>query len=176
MHFYIPNLAGNGQWSRALSDRAKKRNTSTNMQTNKLAGDHVVAYDNQSAIPLNTEIYHKFTKPAKEFFYKVQDMDGSDAVKLIKNRGRILLLVYPGPGPMAIDIVKSYAKFPENDLVVFVGEGIGGANGNDELFQYWKSVENGYGWILLYSTNVPSVEGGGKGGEKVFIFKKVKIE
>merc|ERR1712232_1361479 len=98
--------AGNGQWSRALSDRAK-RNASD--KGTKIINDYVVAYDNGSAIPLNTEIYHKLTKPAQEHFYNVKEMDGVDAVRQIKNRGRILLLVYPSPGKMAYDVVKSYS-------------------------------------------------------------------
>ncbi len=142
-----------------------------------MAGDVCVAYDNGSSIPLNTEIYHKLTQPARNHFYEVQKMDGVDAVKLIKNRGRMLLIVYPSPGTMAIDVIKSYATFPENDLVCLVSEGEGGANGNSELFNYLKGVdESGYGWILLESLSVPMVEGGGKGAEKVFFFRKVKID
>jgi len=167
--------AGNGQWSRALSDRA---NSNAKELHAAIATDFVVAYDDASAIPLNTDIYHKHTQPARDYFYKdVQKMDGVNAVKLIKNRGRILLLVYPPPGPMAVEVVKNYAQFAENDVVIFVGEGNGGANGNEELFEYWKGVdERGHGWVLLESMDVPAVEGGGKGFEKVFIFKKVKMQ
>lgn len=158
--------AGNGQWARALSERAKKNAADKGA---KMINDYVVAYDNGSAIPLNTEIYHKLTKPAQEHFYNVEKMDGVDAVRQIKNRGRILLLVYPSPGPMAYDVVKSYSEFKENDLVVFVGEGVdGGANGNADFLEFFKSKH----WVLLQTMDVPSVKGGGKGLEKVFIFKK----
>lgn len=167
--------AGNGQWSKALSDRVEEK--AVKRQKKMMMRDYVVAYDNGSAIPLNTEIYHKLTKPARDYFFNVQTMDGVSAVKQIKNRGRILLLVYPPPGKMAIDIVKSYAEFPENDLIVFVGEGVGGANGSEELFDYLRSVdEDGNAWVLLESMNVPEVEGGGKGFEKVFIFQKIKTK
>ncbi len=143
---------------------------------NKIPTDYIVAYDDESAIPLNPEIYHKLTKSARDYFFQVQKLDGSTAVKQIKNRGKILLLVYPAPGNMALDIVKSYAQFPENNLLVFVGEGLGGANGNSDFFEYLKNVdEDGNSWVLLESLNVPQVEGGGKGGEKVFIFQKVKL-
>jgi hypothetical protein len=158
--------AGNGQWARALSERAKKNAADKGA---KIINDYVVAYDNGSAIPLNTEIYHKLTKPAQEHFYNVEKMDGVDAVRQIKNRGRILLLVYPSPGPMAYDVVKSYSEFKENDLVVFVGEGVdGGANGNADFLEFFKSKH----WVLLQTIDVPSVRGGGKGLEKVFIFKR----
>jgi hypothetical protein len=161
--------AGNGQWSRALENRLQERGV-------KVINDYIVAYDDGSAIPLNTEIYHKFTQPAKDNFFSVQTMDGVDAVKLIKNRGRLLLLVYPPPGDMALEVVKSYAEFPGNDLLVFVGEGIGGANANTGLFDFLKSIDdNGNAWVLLEKIDVPDVPGGGKGLEQVFIFQKIKI-
>lgn len=161
--------AGNGQWSRALQSRLEERGV-------KVMNDYIIAYDNGSAIPLNTEIYHKFTQPVKDYFYSVQTMDGVDAVKLIKNRGRLLLLVYPPPGDMAVEVVKGYAEYPGNDLLVFVGEGVGGGNASTPLFEYLKSVdENGNAWVLLDKMDVPNVPGGGKGLEQVFIFQKVKI-
>ena len=183
--------AGNGQWARALSDRAKVR-----FQGQRQTPVDIVAYDDGSAIPLNTNIYHDLTQPSREYFYNIKTMDGAEAVRLIKNRGRVLLLIYPPPGPMALDVVKNYAKFLENDIVVFVGEGLGGANGNQELFDYFKNTTtasgarsdeddgtmnninqgNEYKWILLESMNVPNVKGGGKGFEKLYIFKRVKFD
>lgn len=166
--------AGNGQWSRALSDRMKERAAKSQKV---IASDYVVAYDDGSAIPLNSEIYHKLTQPARDYFYNVQKMEGVSAVKQLKNRGKILLLVYPPPGEMAIDLVKSYAEFPENDLIVFVGEGVGGANGSINLFDYLKNIDkDGTAWVLLESMSVPEVEGGGKGFEKVFVFQKVQMK
>uniref|UniRef100_A0A7S3QJI5 Uncharacterized protein n=1 Tax=Chaetoceros debilis TaxID=122233 RepID=A0A7S3QJI5_9STRA len=174
--------AGNGQWSRALSDRAKE------LFENENVGEHqknhnqkqqrivdIVAYDDGSEIPLNTKIYHDLTQPARDYFYDVENRGGVEAVGLLKNRGRVLLLVYPPPGPMALDVVKNYVRFPENDLVVFVGEGVGGANGNEELFNYFKEGSREVGeWALLECMDVPNVEGGGKGFEKVFIFKRLQ--
>lgn len=136
----------------------------------------IVAYDDGSEIPLNTKIYHDLTQPARDYFYDVEKRGGVEAVGLLKNRGRVLMLVYPPPGPMALDVVKNYVRFPENDLVVFVGEGFGGANANEEFFHYFKegSREEGHEWVLLECMDVPSVEGGGKGFEKVFIFKRLQ--
>jgi len=168
--------AGNGQWSRALSDRIKEM-APKGKGKKIITSDYVVAYDDGSAIPLNSEIYHKLTKPARDYFYNVQKMDGISAVKQLKNRGKLLLLVYPPPGEMAIDLVKSYSEFPENDLIVFVGEGVGGANGSISLFEYLKNVDkDGNAWVLLESMEVPAVQGGGKGFEKVFIFQKVQMK
>eukprot|EP00979_Chaetoceros_neogracilis_P003337 scaffold583_cov279-Chaetoceros_neogracile.AAC.26 len=168
--------AGNGQWSRALSDRIKEM-APKGKGKKIITSDYVVAYDDGSAIPLNSEIYHKLTKPARDYFYNVQKMDGISAVKQLKNRGKLLLLVYPPPGEMAIDLVKSYSEFPENDLIVFVGEGVGGANGSISLFEYLKNVDkDGNAWVLLESMEVPAVQGGGKGFEKVFIFRKVQMK
>ena len=163
--------AGNGQWARALSDRAKELTRRDDIF------DFVVAYDDFTSVPLNTEIYHKLTKPAHDFFFDVKKMDGVDAVRLVKNRGRILLMVYPSPGPFAVNVLKAYSKHAENDLFVFVGEGIGGANGNHELFDYLRQIdENGYAWVILEMIPVPSIkEAGTKGFEKVFIFQKVKV-
>jgi hypothetical protein len=127
--------AGNGQWSRALEKRLQERGV-------KVMNDYIVAYDDLSSIPLNTEIYHKFTQPAKDYLFNVQTMDGVDAVKLIKNRGRLLLLVYPPPGDMALEVVRNYAEFPGNDILVLVGEGKGGANANNRLFDFLKRVDD----------------------------------
>jgi hypothetical protein len=164
--------AGNGQWARALSDRAKK------LTQREDIFDFVVAYDDYTSVPLNTEIYHKLTKPAHDFFFDVKKMDGVDAVRLVKNRGRILLMVYPSPGPFAVNVLKAYSKHAENDFFVFVGEGIGGANGNHELFDYLRQIDdNGNAWVILEIISVPSMkEAGTKGFEKVFIFQKVKAK
>lgn len=164
--------AGNGQWSRALSDRAKELTNRNDIY------DFVVAYDDMSSVPLNTEIYHKLTKPSHDFFFNVKKMDGVDAVKLVKNRGRILLMVYPPPGPFALHCIKAYSKHIENDLLVFVGEGIGGANANVEFFEYLRQVdENGYAWVVLEVIPVSQMkEAGNKGYEKVFILQKIKVQ
>ncbi len=142
-----------------------------------------------SHIPLNTQVYHKYTKPAQEFFFpNVQKMKGQDAVGLLKNRGRVLLLVYPPPGKMAIEVVKQYTKFDGNDVVVYVGEGVGGANADKEFFDYFLNredvivdksknddVKGKYKWYVMETLDIEDVLGGGKGFERMFILKRFKV-
>lgn len=56
------------------------------------------------------------------------------------HRDKTLLLVYPPPGDMALRCVGEY----QGDVLVYVGEGRGGANGCDELFDVldaeWEAV------------------------------------
>lgn len=69
---------------------------------------------------------------------------------------------------MALDAVQEYlAAWPENDTVVYVGEGRGGANGNESLFDFFENGE----WVLLQVLNVqPSP--GGKGFEKMYVLQR----
>ena len=141
----------------------------------------IVAYDDMSQLPLNTQIYHKYTKPAREYFFEnVQSMQGQEAVGLIKNRGRVLLLVCPPPGSMALEVVKQYTKFVGNDIVIYVGEGVGGANANDEFFDFFLNHQSKEEdeikdkWVLLESIDVEDVLGGGKGFEKLFTLKRIR--
>lgn len=56
------------------------------------------------------------------------------------HRDKTLLLVYPPPGDMALLCLREY----QGDVFVYVGEGRGGANGCDELFDVldadWEAV------------------------------------
>jgi hypothetical protein len=98
----------------------------------------------------------------------------------------VLLLVFPTPGSsMAVDIVKQYSKFDGNDVIIYVGEGKGGANANQEFFDFFLNGSNNgngndngdrkYKWILMETMEVEDVLGGGKGFEMMFVLKKVKI-
>jgi hypothetical protein len=72
---------------------------------------------------------------------------------------------------MAIDAVKAYAELgPENDTVVYVGEGRGGANANDALFDYFESSN----WAILQVLPVKP-QPGGKGYEKLYVLRKIKV-
>lgn len=141
-----------------------------------------------SQLPLNTQIYHKYTKPAKEYFFSnVQDMKGQEAVGSMKNRGRVLLLVYPPPGDMAVEVVKQYTKFEGNDTIIYVGEGFDGegkvgANANQKFFDYFLKMEDdcdndgdGYKWCIMEVHEIEDALGGGKGFEMMFILKRIKI-
>ena len=161
--------AGNGQWARALTERYKEWRIS---DTNR-AFEFVLAFDDMSELPLSPEIYHEHTQPAHDYFYsRVQKCNNAQSVlRQWPSRGRVLLLVYPPPGPMAVDTVKDYAELgAENDTVVYVGEGRGGANANDELFDYFQSGE----WAVVQVLPVKP-QPGGKGYEKLYILQKLEV-
>ena len=169
--------AGHGQWARALSETYESRHSDTNESTagkldkKKKKFDFCLAYDDMSNLPLNTHIYNPYTKPHHDYFGTVRKLERHNLPRLLQSwscRGRVLLLVYPPQGGMAIDIVQHYVNgAPENDTIIFVGEGRGGANGSDELFDFF---ENGQ-WVLL---NVMDVQRppGDKGYEKMFILQR----
>ncbi|KAL7473219.1 hypothetical protein ACHAXS_013635 [Conticribra weissflogii] len=186
--------AGNGQWARALSD----------VRNDGGEGEFVLAYDSMRELPLNPQIYHGNTVPARSYFYgRVREcVSHVDAVRGYPARGRVLLLVYPPPGPMALETVEAYANaHPENDTIVYVGEGLGGANADDDFFRYFLGMDGGdtgdgrdskeqhqqqqqqqqnqnqnqkriHQWAVVKVMDVLSSPGG-KGFEKLFVFKKV---
>lgn len=159
---------GNGQWARALNDYHNLQ------QKPAKTWDFVLAYDNMQDLPLSPKIYHEKTLPANKYFYnKVQKASHVDAVKGFACRGRVLLLVYPSPGKMAIETVKTYvAQSDQNDTVVYVGEGIGGANANDYFFDYFLGKsDDAVQWVLLKVMDVHRSPGN-KGYEKVFVFQR----
>ncbi len=167
--------AGNGQWARAINDfhnLQRKQDKSSGK-----AFDLVLAFDNMQELPLNPKIYHQRTVPAKQYFYdKVKLASHIDAVKGFASRGRVLMLVYPSPGSMALETVKAYIESSDqNDTVVYVGEGLHGANADEEFFNYFlgktsdspKEAE----WVLLKVMEVRKSPGG-KGYEKMFVFQR----
>lgn len=137
------------------------------------AFEFVLAYDDMSELPLSPEIYHQHTQPAHDYFYsRVQKSDSIESVlRQWPCRGRVLLLVYPPPGSMAIDAVKTFAELGvENDTVVYVGEGRGGANANEALFDYFENGD----WAIMNVLPVNS-QPGGKGYEKLYILQRLKV-
>jgi len=168
--------AGHGQWARALNE-AYSSSTATTTTTSSGKGrkqfDFVLAYDDNSNLPLNTHIYNPYTKPHHEYFGTVRKLENrTQMVKVLQSwtcRGRILLLVYPPPNDMATHVVSAYvnAAPEDNDTVIFVGEGRGGANGDDSLFDYFENGE----WELLKEMNVRRPPGD-KGYEKLFVLRR----
>ena len=79
-------------------------------------------------------------------------------------------MVYPPPGDMALSVVQEYVNAaPVNDTVIFVGEGRGGANGDDSLFDFFENGE----WILVKVMEVQAPPGD-KGYEKLYILQQRK--
>jgi hypothetical protein len=175
--------AGNGQWARALMDRYHQ-STLINAPTtseirnnqqrrNKKKFDFVLAYDNKSELPLDQTVVHKKTQIHRDFFYdKVQKCNDnfSNVLRHWECRGRILLLVYPPPGSMAVDAIVQYVSASQrNDIVIYIGEGRQGANANDDLFD---QLENGE-WILRKELEVKPF--GSKGYEKLYVLQRRSI-
>ena len=174
--------AGNGQWARALTDchvgYCEKYEKSHSNDSK--SWEFVTAYDNMEALPLSPQIYHARTKPAHRYFYpNVKHCEShTDVVQGYASRGRILLLVFPPPAPMALETIKAYASaYKENDTVVYVGEGRGGANGSDQMFDYFLGKNDHSDpevkWALVKVMDV-KICPGGKGYEKMFVFKRAR--
>ena len=163
--------AGNGQWARALSNHHKK--IQTNNQE-KLQFEFVMAYDDMSSLPLSPRIYHSKTKPAHDNFYaNVRKSNHTQALQSWESRGRVLLIVFPPPGPMAVETAREYVRLDEerNDTVVYVGEGRGGANADEEFFSFFESGEWVLDTVLQVGRDVDGLTG--KGFEKLFCFKRI---
>lgn len=150
---------GNGQWARKLSGPPYNLD--------------VLAFDDMSAVPLNLALYHPRTKPNADFFFQ-RIRKGDESVLLPGRggealRGRVLLVVFPDPGPMAANVLSNYARaFPEdNDTFIYVGEGRGGANADGRFFDILEGGE----WVCVKTMEIKPF--GDKGFERFFIFKKV---
>ena len=155
--------AGHGQWARALNDLFQQscRDTKQDME-------FVTAYDTMTELPLSADIYRR-TQPAHDYFYpKVQECKNAyQVMEQPLNQGRLLLLVFPSPGPMSLDTLKAYvATGDHHDTIVYVGEGREGANASNEFFDYLEE----HHWILTKVLPVKSF--GNKGYEKMFLLTR----
>jgi hypothetical protein len=170
--------AGHGQWARALSEAyasSQVVTTTTNERTQRKRFDFVLAYDDMSNLPLNTHIYNPYTQPHHDYFGNVRKMEtqnNNDVMARVLQswacRGRVLLLVYPPPGEMARQVVQQYVDAaPENDTVIYIGEGRGGANGDDSMFDFFESGD----WVLLKVMEV-QMPPGDKGYENLYILQR----
>lgn len=177
--------SGNGQWARALSDYHELMQKQLSQNTPNKSWEFILAYDNMKQLPLSPKVYHKQTLPANKFFFdKVKCASHIDAVQ--GSRGRVLLLVYPPPGPMALETVEAYLNASlgysgsyKNDTVIYVGEGRGGANANGAFFDYFLGGDEGSNglkggqrqWVLDKVMDVQNCPGD-KGYEKLFVFRR----
>lgn len=161
--------AGNGQWARALIDRYEKYHKRDEAYPRK-EFHFVLAYDDKSELPLDEQVYHKATKAHRNFFYdKVKKCDSnfSEALRHFQCRGRVLMIVYPPPGSMAVNAVTQYTSAAtQNDTIIYVGEGRGGANADGAFFDLLESGE----WVLLKVLPVKPL--GSKGYEKLYVVRR----
>jgi len=167
--------AGNGQWARAIRDRHDQVTAQNGRPAGANGGkafEFIIPYDDMTDLPLNQNVYHRHTQPFHQYFHpNVRKCDSHlEAIRKWESRGRVLLLVFPSPGPFALECVKEYVSVhPDgNDTVVYVGEGRGGANANEDLFSYFCNGE----WTLEKVVDVKSSPGG-KGYEKLFVLRRV---
>ena len=173
--------AGNGQWARALTDLNRENTAASPLEKKSKHFDLVLAYDDGSRLPLDPRIYHSKTQPAHRYFYsKVQPLRGNSVEATVKQwqcRGRVLVLVYPPAGSdMALEAARAYDEIPitttseskvrNSKILVYVGEGRGGANANDAFFDYLEQN----GWIL--ERILPVKAFGSKGYEQLFVLRK----
>ncbi|ETW01197.1 hypothetical protein H310_06790 [Aphanomyces invadans] len=134
--------AGHGQWAAHL-----RRSYQVD----------ILAYDNMTALPLSS----------RPIASGVVDGDESVLVTHRHLRGRVLLLVYPDPGPMAFKTLTNYMQSsPSNDALVYVGEGRGGANADSRFFDLLESSS----WELESTLALEPF--GTKGFERMFVFRR----
>ena len=156
---------GFGQWARLLVDKYNI---------------DIVAFDNMISLPLNPRVHTCKTDGYAQYFYQGKVRCG-DATIFGKNQinrryqldGRILMIIFPDPGPMAIECLQAYIKSNEcNDMFIYVGEGRGGANGNSAFFDELESVDDKGApkWHLQETCKLNPF--GEKGFERLFVFKK----
>ena len=186
--------AGHGQWARAIEEERRTRLQLQRLEKavpNAVIGNHVprdfvLAYDDWSRLPLDPTVYHPKTRPHAAYFGKVHRLNREKSISPAeslsvllsqwKHRGRILLLVYPTPA-LAIQSLEAYSAMgPENDTVVYVGEGRGGANASDDFFDFLETSgddrDGKIRWVLLDVLQVRPF--GTKGFEQLYIFQKMK--
>jgi len=164
--------AGHGQWARALSEAFDQTQKRREDEKRMKRFDFVLAYDDMSDLPLNTHIYNPYTQPHHDYFGNVQKLETKTKMMRVLQswacRGRALLLVYPPPGEMATEVVQQYVDAaPQNDTVIFVGEGRGGANACDSFFDYFEGGD----WVLLSVLELQRPPGD-KGYEKLYILQR----
>lgn len=157
-------VTGNGQWARQLQDRHNI---------------DILAYDSMDSVPspyLPGKTETASREESKKYFGEVMQGDENvfqppDKAKIKGITGRALLIIFPDAGDMAMKCLKSYtSSSTDNDLFIYVGEGRGGANGNDEFFDWLESGE----WEILQT--LPLNPFGSKGFERLFLFRKVKLQ
>jgi hypothetical protein len=156
---------GFGQWARLLEDKYKL---------------DIVVFDNMFSLPLDPRVHNTKTSGYAKYFYQgkvrfgdAQIFQNDQLKKLYQLDGRVLMIIFPDPGPMALECVQAYTRSHElNDTLIYVGEGRGGANGSAALFDELESVDDKgrAKWLLQETCKLSPF--GDKGFERLFIFKK----
>jgi hypothetical protein len=156
---------GFGQWARQLIDAYKI---------------DIVAFDNMENLPLDPRVHHKQTKGYELYFYQDKVFFGDHHIfqnkqmqEVHRLNGRVLMMIFPDPGSMAVQSLVAYSESSDrNDMLIYVGEGRGGANGNDAFFDELDSVdaEGNSKWVLQETCKLSPF--GQKGFERLFVFKR----
>ncbi|CAE7481917.1 unnamed protein product, partial [Symbiodinium pilosum] len=99
--------------------------------------------------------------PASRLVVRGADVQQADAEEALRRSpGRTLLLVYPPPGPMAIRCLTSYT----GDVLLYVGEGRGGVNGDNAFFDALSM-----GWKLEETIELDALPGS---YEKLYLLRR----
>ncbi|KAG7363794.1 hypothetical protein IV203_027155 [Nitzschia inconspicua] len=115
--------AGHGQWARALNDAYQQKQQQQHPHKKQQQSfDFVLAYDDQSNLPLNTHVYNPYTQPHHDYFGTVHRIqkDQQHLQQILQSwtcRHRVLLLVYPPPGPMAKTVLQTYINANTNTTI-----------------------------------------------------------
>lgn len=117
--------AGGGQWHRALKAAHPQAD--------------IVSYDNFSAVPTpDVTAPHRRGGVAAAADSVEGPVRRGGIEVLARHSDRSLFLCYPPPGPMAHQALKAF----KGSTVVYVGEGVGGCNGDaawfEELIRAWE--------------------------------------
>lgn len=157
---------GFGQWARLLVDAYNV---------------DIVAFDSMISLPLDPRVHTSKTDGYAQYFYqgKVRLGDATIFCKEELNKryhldGRVLMIIFPDPGPMAAECLEAYtASSDSNDTLIYVGEGRGGANGSSVFFDELESVDDRGvpKWQLQETCKLSPF--GDKGFERFFVFKRI---
>ena len=144
--------AGNGQWARCLNQAHREQSTVD-------IKDFVLAYDDGSALPLPQQRSNV-----------VRPLVANSIAATLRQwccRHRVLLLVYPPPDDdMAYQAVRAYDEIHASSTqaaVVYVGEGRGGLNANEDFFDYLLQHQ----WYVHHVLPVRSF--GTRGREQLYL-------
>jgi hypothetical protein len=137
---------------------------------------NIIAFDSMANVPspyLPNATPNQSREESKQYFGEVMQGDENlfQPPEVAAERGitgRVLMIVFPDQGPMALNCLKSYVSASPklNDVFIYVGEGRGGANGDAALFDWLEGGD----WLMTQTVALKPF--GTKGYERLFVFKK----
>lgn len=161
--------AGNGQWAKQLSERFKV---------------DIMAFDNMTSVPLQRQAQQAQQRLGSDkswFFTPIHEgsetvLNNWQRVTQFDLQNRVLMIIFPDPGDMAIKTLRNYAKLVDQKgdfdaVFIYVGEGRGGANADAAFFDELECARSG--WTLESTCELAPF--GNKGFERLFIFRRKRV-